>query len=864
MLASWVFTLLCVSTAVAMPPQSDCAALNAAKGEGKFTGQISTPPDGSSMTVTYGDQSVLVHYNNSVSVCQGGQPASLNALAQGASVSVFGPLRRNGKNIEIDAARIFVAGRPQTARPSPEPVLPNAQQPQTARPTPEQAQQNAQQTQLQTTGQRPIPNSVILGGGNHAATMQRLHVVRTYALPSLRANSQVTLGEVRLDFRPMLDNPKAPFNVAQRLREMPQHVQVQEDTSEVSEVEQGLVIHHVLSYRILPGKCDDPDARAQLSRAGIECFTRASAGDRMAEFSKPGTPHYVADPMKRQAAISALQRNSALADADANKGIADLRKTLANPSQREAISAQIGQAETARLGTLTDDQLKEEMINSAVQRVEETMFVPKLESANYAHPQHPLVIAPSAGEMEAAQKLLREGVPEHGAGPSNFPKLLKVVPITALHHSAASPAPGGDKAADFDMGPYVFLTGFTVGHDYEWSWGVSVTINWCVLGCSSTYSINLHAGFNYGFGLRFPIQTQFKYHTVVHANNSAEANLTATFVPIEGTVDDFFSAGLSGDQMYDGKELVAQVGADAGFDYNLPVVGSGGQGFKVGVDFTDLLPAPYTHGKFLPPAPGAHGIDSPYVFNTIDLLGDLFNFGAVGGAVYPAVNVNLHSNKLEFTLNDEILRRQTRLTKTGQTVSLGVSPIPNGNESHFSIGNPVYNLGFTLTPGLAPTVFVDVAVWSNTWTWPVWFPQLAVDLPPNGIDFGCHAGTTCVMDFTEVYDASTGQVRDVSKEADVADRTLTGGGCQLVGTRTSGQPGKYLCPVKGMLGLCQAMLKNDAVSSCGALVPNVVDEILKRGHCTGSDGAYVCPKDMVGLCDVYLKNQEILSCKQAK
>jgi hypothetical protein len=118
------------------------------------------------------------------------------------------------------------------------------------------------------------------------------------------------------------------------------------------------------------------------------------------------------------------------------------------------------------------------------------------------------------------------------------------------------------------------------------------------------------------------------------------------------------------------------------------------------------------------------------------------------------------------------------------------------------------------------------------------------------------------MDFTEVYDASTGQVRDVSKEADVADRTLTGGGCQLVGTRTSGQPGKYLCPVKGMLGLCQAMLKNDAVASCGALVPNVVDEILKRGHCTSSDGAYVCPGDMMGLCDVYLKNQEILSCKQ--
>ncbi len=704
----------------------------------------------------------------------------------------------------------------------------------------------------------------MLGSGTHAEKMQRLHVVREYALPDLRSNSQVTLGVARLDFRPMLENPKAVFNVAQRLHAIPQHVQVQEESSEISEVEQGLVIHHVVSYRILPGKCSDPSARAELSRAGIECFTRASVGERVAEFSKPGAAHYVAAPEKRQAAIAAFQRNNPQADADASKGIAELRKSLANPSQRAAITAQIGQAETARLGSLNDDQLKEEMINSSAQRIEETMFVPKLESANYAHPQHALANATNAGEMTAVQQMLREGVPEHGASPANFPKLLKVVPATALHHPSASAAPGGDKAADYEMGPYIFLTGFTIGHDYEWSWGVSVTINWCVLGCSSTYSVDLHAGFNYGFGLRFPIRTQFKYHTVVHGNNSAEANLTATFEPIEGTVNDFFSAGLSGDQMYDGKELVAQVGADAGFDYNLPVVGSGGQGFKVGVDFTDLLPAPYTHGKFQPPAPGTHGIDSPFIFNSIDLLGDLFNFGAVGGQVFPAVNVNLHSNKLEFTLNDEVLRRQTRLTKTGQTVSLGVSPIAGGNDSHFSIGNPVYNLGFTLTPGLAPTVFVDVAVWSNTWTWPVWFPQLAVDLPPNGIDFGCHAGTTCVIDFTEVYNASTGEVKDIAKEADVADRTLTGGGCQVLGVRSSGEPGKYLCPVKGMLGLCQAMLKNEAVSSCGALVPNVVDEILKRGHCTSHDGAYVCPKDMVGLCDVYLKNQEIVSCTQAK
>ena len=236
-----------------------------------------------------------------------------------------------------------------------------------------------QQEQPLATGLRPIPNSVILGGGTHAETMQRLHVVRTYALADLRTNPQVTLGAARLSFHPMLNNPRALFNVAQNLRAMPQHVQLKEDTSEISEVDQGLVIHHVLTYQILPGKCADSGARAQMAGAGIECFTRASTSERVAEFSSPGSPRYVADPQKRQAAIAAYQRNSALGAADANQHIADLRKSLADPTQRAAIAAKVGQAETARVASLTDDQLKEELINSSVQHFEETMFVPKLE-----------------------------------------------------------------------------------------------------------------------------------------------------------------------------------------------------------------------------------------------------------------------------------------------------------------------------------------------------------------------------------------------------------------------------------------------------------------------------------------------------
>jgi len=851
MLASLFFTALFVATALA---QSDCSALNPAKGEGKLTGQISTTPDGSSMTVTYADQSVLVHYSNSVTVCQGGQPASVDALKQGASVSVFGALRRNGKNTEIDAARIFVAGRPQTAQPSPEPARPNPQP--TQPPNAKQTQpSNPQPTQPPTMGLRPIPNSMILGGGTHAETMQRLHVVRTYALSDLRSNSQVTLGAARLNFSPMLNNPRALFNVAQKLRAMPQHVQIKEDSSEISEVEQGLVIHHVLTYQILPGKCSDSGAKAQLASAGIECFTRGSASERVAEFSKPGSPRYVADPAKRQAAIAAYQRNSALGATDTSKHIADLRKALADPTQRAAISAQVGQAETARMSSLSDDQLKEELINSSVQHFEETMYVPKVESTNYLHPEHPLSIAASPAEMAAAKQLLSKGVPEHGASPSNFPKLLKVVPN---HPAGLTKTPEADKVSDVDFGPYIFLTGFTFGHDYEWKWSAETTINWCIVGCSSTYGVYLNAGFGYGFGLRFPFQAQLKYHTVVHANNSAEANVTGNFKPIQGTDDDFLSAGISPDQLFDAQELVAQIGAHWGYSVNLPGFGDSHEDY-FGGNIADALPPAYDHGHFLPPAPGVP-VFFPNVVDNADILLGLLNYGVVGAQLFPAVDLSLFSNKLQFTLNDEIRNRQTPLTSSGQTVPLGVSSTTVGSQSHFSFGNPVYNLEFSLTPGLSPRIFVDLDVWSDHWDFPIWFPQLTVDFPPNGIDFGCHAGTTCVLDFQPVYNASTGQDTNIKKEEDAADRTLTGGGCQHV----NGQEGSYLCPVKGMLGLCQAMLKNGAVSSCGPLVPTVVDEILKRGHCSDNNADYVCPHDMMGLCGVYLKNQEILSCTQSK
>lgn len=847
-----------IASAAAAPPaqggfvttaQAECGPLNTLPGEGKFTGQISNAPDGSTLLVSYGNDTVVVHYTAATVICQGGQPVSVEALVRGASVSVFGPARRNGNAMELDAARIFVAGPPRAAPQT-------AASPAAASALPAQsAASPAMLPAARGPAPRPVQNSVMLRG-TYAETMQRLHVVRSYALAQLRSKPQLQLGEARLDFTPLLENDKSLFNVAQRLRQLPQQVDVKEDRSEISEVEQGLVIHHTLTYRILPGKCADPSARAHLARAGAVCFERAPTPQRMEEFARPGAARYVADPGRREKAVAAYQRNVAASTADANQGIASLRQALADPARRAAVSAQLGATETARLGTLSDEQLKEERINAALQSYEETLFVPKLESARYAHPVHTLRIAASPAEVAAVQKLMSEGVAPNGASPPGFPKLLKVVPGSALHPTPAA-APAGDKAADLELGPYYFLTGFTFGHDYEWGWGATVTIDWCVVDCSSTYGVQLNAGFNYAFGLRFPIQAQFKYHTVVHPNKPAEANLSGSFAPIEGNVDDFFQTGLPADQMYDAKEIVAQVGADAGFNISLPGLGVG-DSFGASVDFTNGLPAPYTGGRFQPPAPGSGGINTNYTFHDIDLLGGLLNYGVVGGQLLPSIQLNLHSDKLQFTLNDEVQRRQTVLASAPRPVAVGVTPSGAAVLSHFNVGNPVYNLGFTVTPGLTPNVFVDIDIWSGNWDWTVWFPQLAVDLPPHGVDFSCHAGTTCVVDFEPTFNPGSGQVSDTHAERDAADRTLRGGGCQ----RVNGQEGDYLCPVKGMLDLCRTMLRNNAVTSCGALVPQVVDQILRRGNkCTANDGVYTCQQDMMGLCNLYVKNQEIVACK---
>ena len=72
-------------------------------------------------------------------------------------------------------------------------------------------------------------------------------------------------------------------------------------------------------------------------------------------------------------------------------------------------------------------------------------------------------------------------------------------------------------------------------------------------------------------------------------------------------------------------------------------------------------------------------------------------------------------------------------------------------------------------PGIDARLFVDIAVWSHNWDFPVWFPQLAVKIPADGATFGCHEGTIC----TRGYEYSPTGSKEVSASEAALDTELS-------------------------------------------------------------------------------------------
>lgn len=546
-----------------------------------------------------------------------------------------------------------------------------------------------------------IPSSVVLKNGSHSQILGTLKIKREISGASLRANPNLQVGNVRVDMAPLFANPEALPNVANRLRGKPALAQVLADDVTAYEVEQGLIVRTFLSYETKSGACSNAASRAQLAAAGAECATRFDAAARTTAFANPKDLRYVADPAARAKAIKAADAEAAQVRAGITADIATLRSKLASPSGKAELEAEIGATEAARLAKLSDAQLEEEAVNNAVTSIDEIMFIPKADKVDGRKPT---------------------------------PAKLKDI---------KSQEPPVKSTRELDN--RIFITGFTLGKSYEWGRKIEKTISWCIVGCKKTYYVAAYAQLGYGAGLRFPVRLGGTYD-FTSKNGARTATLKPSFVPIDGSAADYAAAGLAADKLFDGKELVAQFDFTAQFGYKLPG-SSAGINEKWGRDLTQYLPAPFTNGQFTPPAPGTTTPGAVKVFddnNTFDLLLSQANFGIVGAQLFPAVKVALKSDTLRFTMLDKVSGKETILEKSGEPVSLAIEA---DNSSKWTIGNPVYNLAFEITPGVNPRLFLDLAVWRTEWNDQVWFPQVAITLPPGGVNFGCHAGTTCARDY---------------------------------------------------------------------------------------------------------------------
>ncbi len=172
------------------------------------------------------------------------------------------------------------------------------------------------------------PSAVTLRPGSYADISKTLPGRKSFTGAALRSAQPSMIGKLRIDFRPILNDPKSLPNVAQRLRRMPQLVQLRGDVVEAMEIQQGLVIRSVLTYNLRPGACRDGVRRAQIAAAGIRCFTPTPDAQRWAGYANPSDPRYVADPVMRAQAVAQAKQQSVQITADIAQSVGNFRAQM--------------------------------------------------------------------------------------------------------------------------------------------------------------------------------------------------------------------------------------------------------------------------------------------------------------------------------------------------------------------------------------------------------------------------------------------------------------------------------------------------------------------------------------------------------
>jgi hypothetical protein len=279
--------------------------------------------------------------------------------------------------------------------------------------------------------------SVILRPEPFDVTIKSLKVIRQFPIADIQKQLVMT-GSARLNFKPMLTNPRALFNIAAQLRKLPKSVSDIADETVVKEVPLGIVVSSTMRYRLKTGACADGARRTMLAKTGISCATQVNDSSLAAAFASPNDAHYVADPAKRATALAEAKSKRAAGATQIAADVAKFRGYLSNPTMQAQFDAEHGVGESSRLTALSDQQLQDELVNTAETLIREAIFIPN---------------ADSAGSM-----FLRKG--PQGKAPAaeqSSPDVDVATPIT----------------------PHTFLTGFTEGRNYEWRQRFEKEIGWC-------------------------------------------------------------------------------------------------------------------------------------------------------------------------------------------------------------------------------------------------------------------------------------------------------------------------------------------------------------------------------------------------
>lgn len=547
------------------------------------------------------------------------------------------------------------------------------------------------------------PRKAVIGPGRFTDQLKALGQTEILTLAQLKAKPTFTLGATKVDMTRVLANPQSVANRALALQQRGDMAKINSTSFAVTRVGDGLVVRGFLNYTLKPGTCTIPSRRASFEQTGLRCAAPMTPASRQKAFATPGDPRYIADPVRR----AAMLKEGAEDAQNLAQDVTTLRADLKNPEYRAELVASLGAVEVARLDTLDDTGLAAEIVNSGDTKLEDVSYIPINDTVEAFKPAVKLGLTP--------------------------------------------PPPPGPIQQEFDLGTQYFLAGFTFGREYEWRLRIEQRINRCLIGCAKTYFVEAFAGFNYGLGLRFPIEVTGKA-SFRKDNGIATASVTPTFRAFDGSPAQYLAAGLPAEKLFGGKEFVAQFGAHAGFGFEVPIYPALSISFSRGIDFTDYLGGKFKGGNFDPPnppspnSPGGEALAAPITLYDVDLIGNQANFGFVGAQVFPSANIILTSKDLSFTVADLNGKPAVKGVKSGTTVPINADTATGALE--FDIKDPLYNLVLTVEPGIVARLFVDIGLWGKNWDIPVYFPSLALSVPSGGLTFACHDGTVCSREYT--------------------------------------------------------------------------------------------------------------------